>query len=79
MNQRYIRASEKCRLRKRESHLAGGRIADVAHRIDRLAGGSGGYEHAWANGLGEYIVSNDHLFDPNLNSTMNWRPMERQY
>ncbi len=38
----------------------------------------GGYDHAWTNGLGEYIVSNDHLFDPNLNSTMNWRQMERQ-
>ena len=39
----------------------------------------GGYDHAWTNGLGEYIVSNDHLFDPNLNSTMDWRQMERQF
>jgi len=37
----------------------------------------GGYDHAWSNGLGEYIVSNDHLFDPNLNSTMNWQQLER--
>jgi hypothetical protein len=38
----------------------------------------GGYDHAWGNGLGEYIVSNDHLFDPNLNSTMNWQSLERR-
>ena len=38
----------------------------------------GGYDQAWSNGLGEYIVSNDHLFDPNLNSTMNWQQMERR-
>lgn len=38
----------------------------------------GGYDQAWGNGLGEYIVSNDHLFDPNLNSAMNWTQLERQ-
>lgn len=38
----------------------------------------GGYDHAWSNGLGEYIVSNDSLFNPNLNSTMNWQEMERR-
>jgi hypothetical protein len=38
----------------------------------------GGYDQAWGNGLGEYIVSNDHLFNPNLNSTMNWTQLERQ-
>jgi hypothetical protein len=38
----------------------------------------GGYDHAWSNGLGEYIVSNDNLFNPNLNSTMNWTQLERQ-
>lgn len=38
----------------------------------------GGYDHAWGNGLGEYIVSNDHLFNPNLNSTMNWQQLERR-
>jgi hypothetical protein len=32
----------------------------------------GGYDHAWGNGLGEYIVSNDHLFNPNR-ITMNWQ------
>jgi len=38
----------------------------------------GGYDHAWGNGLGEYIVSNDSLFDPNLNSTMNWQELQRR-
>jgi hypothetical protein len=38
----------------------------------------GGYDHAWSNGLGEYIVSNDHMFDPNLNSTMNWQQLEKR-
>ena len=38
----------------------------------------GGYDHAWGNGLGEYIVSNDNLFNPNLNSTANWTELERQ-
>jgi len=38
----------------------------------------GGYDQAWSNGLGEYIVSNDNLFDPNQNSTMNWQQLERR-
>jgi hypothetical protein len=38
----------------------------------------GGYDNAWSNGLGEYIVSNDNLFDPNQNSTMNWQQLERR-
>jgi hypothetical protein len=38
----------------------------------------GGYDQAWSNGLGEYIVSNDSLFDPNLNSTMNWQELQRR-
>jgi len=39
----------------------------------------GGYDHAWTNGLGEYIVSNDHFFDPNQDSTMNWQQMEKRF
>jgi len=39
----------------------------------------GGYDHAWSNGQGEYIVSNDHLFDPNQGSTLNWQQMEKRY
>jgi hypothetical protein len=36
----------------------------------------GGYDHAWGNGLGEYIVSNDNLFDPNLYSNNNWQELQ---
>ncbi|WP_020585783.1 hypothetical protein [Desulfobacter curvatus] len=32
----------------------------------------GGYDHAWANPLGEYILSNDAGFNPNQNSGNNW-------
>ena len=38
----------------------------------------GGYDHAWSNGLGEYIVSNDSLYNPNLGSNLNWTEMERR-
>ena len=38
----------------------------------------GGYRQAWSNGLGEYIVTDDATFNPNVGSTMNWEPMERR-
>ena len=38
----------------------------------------GGYEHAWANSLGEYVLSNDPNFDPNVGSNLNWQPMQRR-
>lgn len=38
----------------------------------------GGYRQAWGNGLGEYIVTDDVTFNPNVGSTQNWEPMERQ-
>jgi hypothetical protein len=38
----------------------------------------GGYDHAWSNPLGEYIVTNDANFDPNTVSTMDWSRMERR-
>ncbi|HEX2981029.1 MAG TPA: hypothetical protein VHO48_12245 [Anaerolineaceae bacterium] len=38
----------------------------------------GGYQHAWSNSLGEYIVSNDAFFDPNQNSNLNWTPLQQQ-
>ena len=37
----------------------------------------GGYDNAWSNGLGEYIVSDVAGFDPNLGSTIDWQPMHR--
>ena len=37
----------------------------------------GGYDHAWANALGEYIVTDDPNFNPNINSNQKWEPMRR--
>ena len=36
-----------------------------------------GYGYAWANGLGEYILTNDSSFNPNLESTQHWEPMKQ--
>jgi hypothetical protein len=36
-----------------------------------------GYGHAWANNLGEYIVTENPNFNPNTNSNQNWTEMER--
>ncbi len=33
----------------------------------------GGFQQVWATGTGEYILSNDALFDPNLNSRFSWQ------
>lgn len=38
----------------------------------------GGYENAWSNALGEYIVTNDPNFNPNIGSNQNWEAMKRQ-
>jgi hypothetical protein len=38
----------------------------------------GGYDHAWSNSLGEYILTDDPNFDPNVGSNLNWEPMKRQ-
>ena len=38
----------------------------------------GGYDHAWGNGLGEYIVANDSSFNPNMYSNMNWQELQRR-
>jgi hypothetical protein len=37
-----------------------------------------GYGHAWANNLGEYIVTESPGFDPNVHSNLHWEPMEQQ-
>ncbi len=37
----------------------------------------GGYDHAWSNALGEYVLSNDTGFDPNRNSNADWMAIER--
>ncbi len=35
-----------------------------------------GYGHAWANNLGEYIITESADFNPNIGSNLNWEPME---
>jgi hypothetical protein len=37
-----------------------------------------GYGHAWANNLGEYILTEDPNFNPNQSSNQHWEPMEGQ-
>lgn len=37
-----------------------------------------GYGHAWANNLGEYIVTEDPNFNPNVGSNLHWEPMEQK-
>lgn len=37
----------------------------------------GGYRHAWANSLGEYILTDDPNFNPNIGSNLTWQEMER--
>jgi DNA-directed RNA polymerase subunit RPC12/RpoP len=37
----------------------------------------GGYTQAWANSLGEYIVTDDPNFNPNIGSNLNWEPMSK--
>ncbi|WP_319522915.1 hypothetical protein [uncultured Desulfosarcina sp.] len=36
----------------------------------------GGYDHVWANSLGEYMLSNDAGFDPNQHSSNDWVAIE---
>jgi hypothetical protein len=37
-----------------------------------------GYGHAWANNLGEYIVTEDSSFNPNVDSNLHWEPMAQR-
>jgi len=57
-------------------------IRGVDEYRDPLGGQSvelpGGYRRGWTNGLGEYILSDDATFNPNVGSTANWEPLERQ-
>jgi hypothetical protein len=38
----------------------------------------GGYRYAWATPLGEYILTDDPNFNPNIGSTQTWERMERK-
>ncbi len=37
-----------------------------------------GYKHAWSNNLGEYILSDDPNFNPNVGSNLSWQPLGRK-
>jgi len=37
-----------------------------------------GYNHAWSNNLGEYILSDDPNFNPNVGSNLHWENMGRK-
>lgn len=37
-----------------------------------------GYDNAWVNDLGEYVVSESPSYDPNVGSNQTWRPMKRR-
>ncbi|MBV9441522.1 MAG: hypothetical protein JO217_02390 [Acidobacteriaceae bacterium] len=36
-----------------------------------------GYRNVWANALGEYILSDDANFNPNVGSNRSWRQLQR--
>lgn len=36
------------------------------------------YEHAWANNLAEYILTDDPNFNLNIDSNPHWEPMQQQ-
>jgi hypothetical protein len=37
-----------------------------------------GYNHAWSNNNGEYIIVDNPNFNPNVGSNLDWRPLERK-
>jgi hypothetical protein len=37
-----------------------------------------GHNEGWVNGLGEYILSDDPNYDPNVNSNQHWQRMEKK-
>lgn len=37
-----------------------------------------GYNHAWSNNNGEYILSDNPNFNPNVGSNLHWEPMNRK-
>lgn len=37
-----------------------------------------GYNHAWCNNNGEYIMSDDPNFNPNVGSNLHWETLKRK-
>ena len=63
-------------------------VKDFCHHIrgveeyhDPVKGGPvelpAGYNNAWVNGLGEYIVSDSPSYNPNIGSNLHWQSMNR--
>ena len=63
-------------------------VKDFCHNIrgvdeyhDPVKGGPvelpAGYNNAWVNNLGEYIVSDSPSYNPNIGSNLHWQPMKR--
>jgi hypothetical protein len=47
---------------------------NVGHQVELPAG----YNNAWSNPLGEYIISDDPNYNPNIGSNLHWEQLERK-
>ncbi len=57
---------------------------DYIKGVENYADGNGyqyelpsSYSHAWKNGNGEIILSNEHGYDPNIGSTQSWQELSK--
>jgi hypothetical protein len=37
-----------------------------------------GYDHVWCNNLGEYVMTENPNFNPNVGSNLTWKPIEKK-
>lgn len=78
MDTYYRRQETMDRLTERFSQA----IRGVDEYYDAFAGRGvelpGGYRYAWSTALGEYILTDDPNFNPNIGSNLTWQPMERK-
>jgi hypothetical protein len=91
---RYIsRQNDEMTASMRESYEARSRVYDKIYQnwsdatlgIDRYQNSSGaevrlpsGYNHAWSNQNGEYIISDNPNFNPNQGSNISWEELKRK-
>ncbi len=47
---------------------------NVGHQVELPTG----YDNAWSNPLGEYIISDDPNYNPNIGSNLHWEQLERK-
>jgi hypothetical protein len=75
----YRRASEsQDRISQRFSEYIRGVETYKNPYEDRQVQLPSGYGDAWVNARGEYLLSNDALFNPNVGDTTEWRRMDRR-